>query len=146
MDRAVVLVVQQRRDHVANRQDVIDETTGCGVLRHAALSMMVEFRLAEGQAAMLLDRRDPPDSIAAEARQDGADGKVALVPGDLRRHRRVTGNNVTQRAGMVRVEVLDQYERHAAVGRHCFEEGSKRVEAACGCTDTDDQAHRPGVG
>jgi hypothetical protein len=46
----VVLIVYQRRRHVLNRKNMIDEATGRGALRHPAFGVMIELSLAEGQA------------------------------------------------------------------------------------------------
>ena len=58
---------------------MIDEAASRRTLRHAALGMVIELGLAEGQPAMLLDRRDAERAIAAEPGQDDADGVLALV-------------------------------------------------------------------
>ncbi len=75
----VALVVQQGGGHVLDREHVVHEAAGRGALRHAALGVVVELGLAEGQAAGLLDFRDAQGAVAAEPGQDDADRVLALV-------------------------------------------------------------------
>ena len=46
-------------------------------------------------------------------------------------HRRVTGQQIDHHALVLWIEMLDQHEGHAAVGRQRVEELLEGVEAAC---------------
>ena len=61
------------------------------------------------------------------------------VLGQMHRHRGITRDDRGQRALVVRIEVLNQHERHAAVGRHVREERLERIQTAGGRPDANDQ-------
>ena len=49
----------------------------------------------------------------------------------------VAGEQIHHHAFMGRIEVLDQNERHSAMGRYCHQEFSTGFEAACGRANAD---------
>src|SRR5580704_19348307 len=89
---------EELRWELLDRCDVIDETRRRRAARHPDHRGFVEFRLSEREAAMLLDRLDPQRSVAAETRQDNADGAVFLI---LRKggKKRVDGAAILPRGG-----------------------------------------------
>lgn len=62
------------------------------------------------------------------------------------RHRGAGAQQLDQQALVLRREMLDQHERHAAVGRHGGEEGPERLQPARRGADPDDQARFDGRG
>jgi hypothetical protein len=50
------------------------------------------------------------------------------------------GQKIGQHARMMRIQMLDQDECHAGVGRHVIQEGSERCKSAGRCADTHDQS------
>ena len=78
-DGPVVAILQQGCRHRLDRQHMVDKAAGDRTLRHAALGVVIELGLAQGQAAMLLDRSDAERPVAAIAGEDDADRILALV-------------------------------------------------------------------
>ena len=75
----VGLVSHELRGHRFDCQHIIDLAGGRGALRHSRQGVAVIFSLSQCQTAMFLDRSHPQRAIAARARQDDADGVLALI-------------------------------------------------------------------
>jgi len=65
------------RRHLADRQYQIDEPGGDGALGHAVELGVGRF-LGDGQPAMFLDHRHTDAAVGARAREDDADGLLAV--------------------------------------------------------------------
>jgi hypothetical protein len=70
---------EKLRRELLDRCDVIDQTRCRRAARHPDHRGFVELGLSQREAAIFLDRLDPQRPVAADARQDNADGAVFLI-------------------------------------------------------------------
>ena len=118
-DRILALVLGERGEEGVDRGAAGEHRRRTGEVQHAALDRQDGVR------------RDDVNLVRADRRP---------IRRGMHRHRRVAGHDRGQRAFVMRIEMLDQHERHAAVGRHLGEERLEGVEPARRGADAHDQA------
>ena len=76
-------VLRQLCSHVLNGHGKVDETARDGAVRHAAKTWLGAIaRLRKDKAALLLDRFDTENAVAAASREHDADGIFAAILGE----------------------------------------------------------------
>ena len=76
-------VLRQLCSHVLNGHGKVDETARDGAVRHAAETWLGAIaRLRKDKAALLLDRFDTENAVAAASREHDADGIFAAILGE----------------------------------------------------------------